>query len=230
MPTLTLTLNRNGRTEPVRYEARRLINAGFTGRDRAAVEAHIEELRRHGVPCPDETPVLYPKMASLITTADEVEVIGPDTSGEAEFVLLLDAGRVLVGTGSDHTDRELEKTTIEKAKVVCPNVLSSEVWDLADVRKDWDDLVLRSWATSGGTRTLYQESRLAQMMTPEDLIALVKERAGAEPGLVIYSGTLALVGGTLICGERFEVELTDERHGRALRCSYRVRPIAGVKA
>lgn len=68
------------------------------------------------------------------------------------------------------------------------------------------------------------------MMTPEDLIALVKERAGAEPGLVIYSGTLALVGGKLICGERFEVELADERHDRALRSSYRVRPIAGVKA
>jgi hypothetical protein len=26
-----------------------------------------------------------------------------------------------------------------------------------------------------------------------------------------------------------EVELADERHGRALRCSYRVRSIAGVK-
>ena len=128
MPTLTLTLNRNGRTEPVRYEARRLINAGFTGRDRAAVEAHIEELRHHGVPCPDETPVLYPKMANLITTADEVEVIGPDTSGEAEFVLLLDTGRVLVGTGSDHTDREPEKTTIEKARSSAPT--SSPRWDL----------------------------------------------------------------------------------------------------
>jgi hypothetical protein len=95
MPTLTLTLNRNVRTEPVRYETRRLINAGFTGRDRAAIEPHIEELRHPGVPYPDETPVFYPKMASRITTADEVEVIGPDISGEAEFVLLLDAGRAI---------------------------------------------------------------------------------------------------------------------------------------
>lgn len=230
MSVLALTLSRNGRREPVHYEVRRLINAGFTGRDRAAVDRHIEELRSHGVPCPDRTPVLYPKMAHLITTADEVEVIGPDTSGEAEFVLLLEPARVLVAVGSDHTDRELEKRTIEKAKVVCPNVLSSEVWNLADVRAEWDELVLRSWVTSGGTRALYQEGRLSQMMTPEDLVALVRERAGGGAGTVIYSGTLALVGGTFIAGERFEVELADERRGRALRCDYRVRPLAGIEA
>lgn len=230
MATLTLSLSRDGRREPLRFEVRRLINAGFTGRDRAAVEAHLEELRHHGVPCPDRTPVLYPKMAGLLTTADEVEVIGPDTSGEAEFVLLLESGRVLVAAGSDHTDRELEKSTIEKAKVVCPNVLSSEVWDLADVRGTWDELALRSWVTAGGRRTLYQEGRLSQMMTPEDLIALVKERAGGGPGTVIFSGTLALLGGKLICGERFEVELADERRGRALRCAYAVRPLGGVTA
>jgi hypothetical protein len=226
MATLSLTLVRDGRREPVTYEVRRLVNAGFTGRDRAAVEAHLEELRHHGVPCPDEVPTLYPKMANLLTTGDEVEVIGPDTSGEAEFVLLIDRGRVLVACGSDHTDRELEKTTIEKAKVVCPSVLSREVWDLADVRPGWDDLLLRSWTTKDGRRTLYQEGRLAQMMTPEDLIALVKARGGADPGTAIFSGTFAVIGGTLICGERFEVELTDEKKGRALRCDYRVRPIA----
>lgn len=228
--TLDLTLQRNGTREPLRFEVRRIINAGFTGRDRAAVQRHIEELRSHGVPCPDRTPVLYPKPARLITTAAELEVLGPATSGEAEFVLLAGPDRVLVGAGSDHTDRDLEKTTIEKAKLVCPNVLSAEVWDLAEIREGWDDLLLRSYVTAGGKRTLYQEGRLAGMLTPADLLALVRDRMkGDLAGTAIYSGTLALLGGQLICGERFEVELQDERRGRALRCDYRLTPIAWLK-
>lgn len=220
-------LQRNGAHQPVSFEVRRIINAGFTGRDRAAVQRHIQELRSHGVPCPERTPVLYPKLAHLITTADEIEVLGPGTSGEAEFVLLVETARVLVATGSDHTDRELEKTTIEKSKLVCPNVISTEVWDLADVREGWDDLVLRSHVTARGTRTLYQEGRLAGMLAPDDLISLVRNRlTGDLAGTAIYSGTLALRGGELICGERFEVELRDERRGRALRCDYRVTPVA----
>lgn len=230
MTELELTLRRDGKRERVRFEARRIVNAGFTGRDQAAVQRHIQELKAHGVPCPDRTPVLYPKLAHLITTATEIEVLGSGTSGEAEFVLLAGPERILVGAGSDHTDRELEKTTIEKAKLVCPNVLAPEVWDLVDARDGWDDLVLRSYATAGGKRTLYQEGRLRELMTPDDLIALVRERLeGDLAGTVIYSGTLALLGGTLISGERFEVELSDERRGRLLRCDYRVTPVAWIK-
>lgn len=227
---LELYLHRNGKREPVRFEVRRIVNAGFTGRDQSAVQRHIEELRAHGVPCPDRTPVLYPKFASLITTAPEIDVLGSGTSGEAEFVLLVELDRILVGAGSDHTDRDLEKTSIEKAKLVCPNVLSGEVWDLVEVRDGWDDLLLRSYVTVGGKRTLYQEGRLGGMMAPDDLIALVRERTDGElAGTAIYSGTLAVLGSELICGERFEVELSDDRRARLLRCDYRVTPVTWVK-
>ena len=230
MTGLDLTLRQNGRAAAVRFEVRRVINAGFTGRDQAVVRRHIDELRAHGVPCPDRTPVLYPKMASLITTAAEIEVLGAETSGEAEFVLLVAPDRVLVAAGSDHTDRGLERTTIEKAKLVAPNVISTDVWDLADVRDGWDDLVLASHTTADGRRTPYQQGRLADMMRPDDLLALVRARVeGDLGGTAIYSGTLALLGGTLIYGERFEVELRDERRGRALRCDYRVTPIRWLK-
>ena len=228
--TLDLILRRDGQRDRVRFEVHRMINAGFTGRDQAAVQRHVDELRAHGVPCPDRTPVLYPKLASLITTASEIEVVGSATSGEAEFVLLVGPDRILVAAGSDHTDRDLEQTSIEKSKLVCPNVLSAEVWDLVDVREGWDDLVLRSYATAGGARTLYQEGRVAEMMTPDDLIGLVRERLTAGlAGTAIYSGTLPLLGGKLICGERFEVELRDERRGRGLRSDYRVTPVGWLK-
>lgn len=230
MPALDFTLRQDGRTPPVRFEVRRVVNAGFTGRDQAAVQRHVAELRAHGVPCPDRTPVLYPKMAHLITTAAEIEVLGSETSGEAEFVLLVAPDRVLVASGSDHTDRGLERATIEKAKLVAPNVISTDVWDLTDAREVWDDLVLTSYATVDGRRTLYQHGRLAEMMAPDDLLSLVRARVeGDLAGTAIYSGTLALLGGTFKYGERFEVELRDERRGRTLRCDYRVTPVRWLK-
>ncbi len=211
----------------MRFDVRRVILAGFTGRDQDAVRKHVEELRAHGVPCPDRTPVLYQKFPGLLTTAGEIDVLGETTSGEAEFVLLVDRDYVLVAAGSDHTDRELETVSIEKSKLVCPGVLSSDVWDLDEVRENWDDLAIRSHVTRGARRTLYQEGRLRALLAPDDLIRLVRERTSdALEGVAIYSGTLAAVGGELICGERFEVEVADDRGGRALRLDYRVTPIA----
>jgi len=227
---LDLVLRRDGAAEPVRFRVRRLINAGFTGRDQAAVRRHVEELRAHGVPCPERTPVLYPKPPHLVTTSGEIEVLGECTSGEGEFVLLVEADRVLVGCGSDHTDRDLETLTIEKAKLVCPNVLSPEVWALEDVREGWDALRLRSHVTAGGHRRLYQDGHLAELMTPDDLLALVRGRTvGDLAGSVIFSGTLPLLAGSVVAGERFEVELADERRGRGLRCAYRVTPLAWLR-
>jgi hypothetical protein len=226
---LDLALVRAARAEPVCVDVERVIVAGFTGRDRAAVERHLAELRAHGVPCPDRTPVLYQKFARLLTTAGAVEVLGPDTSGEAEFVLLAGRDRVLVAAASDHTDRELEKTSIEKSKLVCPGVLSPEVWDLADVRGHWDELVIRSHVTRQGRRLLYQEGRLDAMLHPDDLLRLVRERLrGDLAGAAVFSGTLAAVGGELVCGERFEVELHDPRLRRRLTCDYRVTPVDWV--
>jgi hypothetical protein len=228
---LSLTVQRATGPERVEFDVRRILNAGFTGRDQAAVRRHIEELQAHGVPCPDRTPAFYPKLASLITTAAEVEVLGLRTSGEGEFVLLVGRDEVLVAVGSDHTDRELETQTIEKAKLVCPSVLSAEVWDLAEVREGWDDLRLSSHVTVQGTRRLYQEGRLGRLLAPDDLLARVRDRVAGELwGTVIYSGTLELLGGELSCGERFEVELVDDRRGRTLHCAYRVRPVTWLKA
>jgi hypothetical protein len=227
---LSLTLTRASSPEPIEFDVRRIVNAGFTGRDQKAVRAHIEELQAHGVSCPAETPVYYAKLAPLVTTASAIEVLGEATSGEAEFALLVGRDRVLVAAGSDHTDRELEKQTIEKSKLVCESVLSREVWDLADVREGWDDLVLRSHVTVKGARRLYQEGPVARLLPPDDLLARVRGRLAGDPaGTVIFSGTFEVLGGELLFGERFEVELRDERRGRALRCDYRVNPVAWLR-
>src|SRR5574341_1102958 len=138
---MNFALHAGGRSAPVSLDIRRLINAGYTGRDQAAVRHHIEELKAHDIPAPASTPTMYAKPACLLTQGPTIEVLGGQTSGEAEFVLLISAERVLVAAGSDHTDRELEKVSIEKAKMMCPNVISRDAWDLAEVRDGWDEIV-----------------------------------------------------------------------------------------
>ena len=84
------------------------VIAGWTGRDAAAVEKHIRELEVLGVKRPATTPIFYRVAAARLTTAPSIEVLGGQSSGEVEFVLLQRAGALWVGTGSDHTDREVE--------------------------------------------------------------------------------------------------------------------------
>jgi len=224
MKTLNLTLKGKGGTRPLSFSVRRMVNAGFVGRDREAVRRHIEELKKEGVPAPEEAPTLYPVASYLITMEDVLEVVDESTSGEAEFVLLLENGKMYVGAGSDHTDRKLEASSIIKAKQICPNVLSSVVWPYEEVKEVWDALVLRSWVEKGGQRILYQETKLASIMSAEDILSFVRSKLkdGDLEGMVIYSGTVSALGGEVIYGEGFEVELHNPRANDSLWCKYKV--------
>src|SRR5258708_8682994 len=64
-----------------------LVIAGWTGRDKAAVEKHIRELEEIGITRPASTPIYYRASASRLTTAEIIEATGTASSGEAEFVL-----------------------------------------------------------------------------------------------------------------------------------------------
>src|ERR1700694_2607408 len=86
---------------------REAILAGWTGRDRAALEKHIEEMAAVGVRRPPSVPVFYRCSASRLTTADEIQVVGEDSSGEVEFVLIRPdpGGRNPVGRNRFGPDR-----------------------------------------------------------------------------------------------------------------------------
>ncbi len=231
MKVLNLTLNKKSGTEPLSFSVRRMVNAGFVGRDREAVRRHIEELKKEGVPVPEEVPTLYPVASYLITTGDVLEVVDESTSGEAEFVLLLEGGKIYVGAGSDHTDRDLEASSIIKAKQICPNVISSVVWPYEEVKQVWDALVLRSWVERGGQRILYQQTKLASIMSAEDIISFVRSKVkdGDLDGTVIYSGTVSALGGKIIYGEGFEVELHNSQSNDSLWCRYKIRLLDYLK-
>lgn len=232
-----LTFEIQGTAETFSFEPRRVVIAGYTGRDQAAVRRHIDELREHGIPAPARTPTLFSCTVDRLTIEREIEVLGDRTSGEAEFVLIHHEGRVYVAAGSDHTDRELEKASITFAKQVCPKPISREVWPYEDVRDGWDRIVLRGLAagrpTDGDTAAgdgmrRYQEGALAEMLRPEDLQALIRERLGGElDGTIVFGGTMPILDeGSFAFGAPFRAELHDVATGRSLTCSYTVREVA----
>lgn len=207
-----------------------LVVAGWTGRDQAAIAAHIKEMKEWGVAGPTQTPMYYRVAASLLTTANEIEVIGRDSSGEAEFVLFNVDGEILLGAGSDHTDRKAESVGITLAKQMCAKVVAEEAWAFNDVEGHWDDLVIRSWATIAGDRVLYQEGNVTVMRHPRELMELYAERTGLAfgPGFAMYGGTFAAMGG-IRWADEFEFSIEDPVLKRRISHKYSVKslPIEG---
>lgn len=208
---------------PRRIEITQLVIAGWTGRDKASVEKHIAELAAIGVRRPRAVPSFYRLGAGLLTTAREIEVVGTDSSGEVEFVLVSAPDGLYVGVGSDHTDRKVETYGVTVSKQMCPKPLGAELWPFAELDAHWDRLILRSHVTRGGKRLLYQEGEASRMLAPRELMARLSGSAGfLAPGTAMFCGTLA-VRGEIGGGERFEVELRDPLMNRSLRHEYAVR-------
>jgi Protein of unknown function (DUF2848) len=194
------------------FQPTELVIAGWTGRDEAALRKHIRELEEIGVKPPKTTPIFYRVAASLFTYANEVQVSGPDTSGEVEFVLMQEK-ELRVAVGSDHTDRKAETIGVSLSKQLCAKPVSRESWRYAEVKPHWEKLVLRSWADG----ELYQEGPVTAMRSPEDLMG----RYPLKHGYAMFCGTLAAKGG-IRPAERFTMELEDPVLGRKLRHEYRV--------
>jgi hypothetical protein len=206
-------------TDEVMFDCEHLILAGWSARDEASVRGHMAELAEHGVPPPSTFPLFYRVSASLVSQVDRLEVLGPHTSGEIEYVLVVMDDGVWVTVGSDQTDRKAEQYGVALSKQLAGKVLGRTLWRLDELRERWDSLVLRAHVTIDGERVLYQEGALALMRTPDDLM----QRYGKplKPGTVMMSGTLNAIGG-IRPASRFEMQLEDRIEGRSIVHAYDV--------
>ena len=213
--------HKDGSTAAVGYVCESVYNAGYAGKDQELVRGHIEELARLGVPAPSETPTLYPLSNYVLTSSGEIQVQHGETSGEAEFVLLMQDGRVYVTAASDHTDRKLENFSVPISKQACPNVIAPDVWLYDDVKDHWDSLMLRCWVVKDGTRALYQEAPLSALLSPEEWSSIWDRVGMKTQNCAFLSGTINTLGG-LVFGEEYELSLTDPVLNREIRHSYKV--------
>jgi len=223
---LTLVNARSATARPVVIDE--LVIAGWTGRDRAAVEKHIVELEALGVQRPSRTPVFYRVSASRLTTAESVEMLGEQSSGEVEFVLLQTAGQLWVGVGSDHTDRDVETYDVAVSKQICDKPVAREFWALEDVEQHWDRLVLRSWVLEGGTHVPYQEGAVTAMLPPRDLLQRFARGGVLHEGTVMFCGTLTAHGGVRPSAE-FRFEIADPIRDKRIDHTYRIHILPRVR-
>lgn len=205
----------------VAFRPGELIIAGFAGRDQAKVEHHIVELEALGVARPSSVPLFYRTSATLLTTAGRVQMLGTQSSGEVETVLLAAGDELFVGVASDHTDREVEAYSVAVSKQLCAKPMGATVWPFAEVTDHWDSLVLRAHAVIDGERVLYQEGAVAELLPVGRLMESYLGEAGARlrPGQAMLCGTLGAIGG-IRPASRFEIELVDPVRQRSLAHAY----------
>jgi hypothetical protein len=226
---IPLTIHRSGQApEQIELDVKKVFNAGWAGRDRAAVQHHIDELAAVGVPAPQHVPTLFALGNHLLTTADAIQVHGEDTSGEVEYVLFWHRDEIFVTLGSDHTDRRLEKHSIPKSKNLCLNVMAAEAWPYTEVKEHFDKLVLDCSVTRNGVDAPYQNDVTGALIGPDYWITELEQRLGQlEDGLVLFSGAIGTIAG-LVVGDAYSFRMIDPVLNRSIEHRYSCEVLTGA--
>lgn len=214
------------------FEPARLVVAGWTGRDRAGIEHHIEELARLGVPRPSTVPLYYRLARSLLTQDSRIEALGGASSGEAEPVLLRHAGRWWLTLGSDHTDRAAEAQSVALSKQLCAKPLARVAWPFDELAARADGLLLRSSVLEAGAWVTYQQGPLAAITPLGELVAGLPDDVAVVDGLVLFCGTLGAIaneaGVAIRPAGTMRLELVDLQAGRQITHEYSVTALEWV--
>jgi len=219
----TLTSKTGARRQQIKIS--RAIVGGWTGRDKAALQHHIDELAKIGVKAPEKTPMFYRVGVSRLSTADAIEVIGDGSSGEVEYVLIRYEGQVWVGAASDHTDRVYEHMGITVAKQLCDKPVATEFWPLDEVKDHWEQIKIRSIIQEDGKDVLYQDGSVAGLLAPQDLLKCLQEEGDdLKEGDLLFGGTCGAIGDVRY-SSHFRIELIDPVLDREITHTYEINPV-----
>ena len=211
------------------------------GRDTNATEEQLDDVRKTGYQVHGAGGVCF-RSRYLITNENEIEVQGPQTSGEVEFAALRIKDRLLISVGSDHNDRTIGKLwspvlgkvfDTAKAKQLAPAVVAPVAWDYEDIKDHWDELILSSSLMVSGDKMPYQEYRLSTLLDLEHYMEhhpwFAVEGSvlfGGSSGLLssipdhIYKGQEHLDG--IEIPQNFHIAMRDPILGRTISHSYEV--------
>jgi hypothetical protein len=221
-----------GRKGILEFNADRLVVAGWTGRDAAAIQHHIEELVAIGVPRPSTLPLYYRVACAQLSQEPMVEVLGETSSGEVEPVLLRAEGRWWLTVGSDHTDRVVEAYAVDVSKQLCPKPLARQAWAWDELADRADALLLCSEIEEGGQWVLYQQGTLAQIRPLASLVLGLPADVPVKDGLVLFCGTVPALpdaqGRGVRPALRMRMQLVDPVGGRCIEHAYECRTLPRV--
>ena len=194
-----------------------LYVAGWTGRNKDAVDHHIEELAAIGIAPPSHVPLYYRVSNTLLTQDTVIEVLGDTTSGEVEPLLIQHNGDIYIGLASDHTDRELEAYSVAASKQACPKPAASELWTFESVKEHLDLLILRCMIEEEEQWMTYQEGSLSSIRPLAELVTA----SGFCDSSAMLCGTLGAIGGVR-AALKYKMELEDPVLNRKLQLEYSV--------
>ncbi len=217
-------VDHDGTESALQIPVTRGYNLGFTIRDAAKMQAHIDEVALVGVVVPEieRPPIIFPISGWAWITSSVCPVQTEYTSGEIELLVVDTGDELFVGVGSDHTDRSLESHDIPWSKQVAPNVLAPTLWRWSDVEAHWDECTLESHVWHEGERIRYQSASVAEFWTPGEMAHSVEGRVSDLKPRLMLSGTVVSEGGHLIYGDRWEFQLADPVLGRTIKHQYDV--------
>ena len=199
--------------------------AGWTGRDPAKVQQHIDELAELGIKPPSTVPLFYRVSSALLTHSDRIDVVGAHSSGEVEPLLVVVDNMIYLGLGSDHTDRALEAHSIALSKQICAKPVSGELWPFDSVNDHLDALEMTSWIYEEGGWVIYQQGNLSAIRPLEELIAAsgirdLELKAGEAAAMLC--GTLGITSGGVRSASAFRMELYDPKFNRKIDHIYEI--------
>ena len=209
---------------PLELPIKQLVVAGWTGRDRAAVDHHIEELAALGIAPPSSVPLYYRVSENLATQQQHIQVLGDTSSGEVEPLLIRSNDKWWIGLGSDHTDRELEAYSVAASKQACAKPLATELWPLDSVIDHLDQLCLSCTIQENGEWVTYQEGTLASIRPLQELI----KAAPLDLHAAMLCGTLGAIGGVRPAND-YRMSLFDPVLNRRIELQYQVDKLLVIK-
>ncbi|MFB4163255.1 DUF2848 family protein [Alteribacillus sp. JSM 102045] len=226
LPSISFSFqsNQESKTVPIHY----VYCIGYTGRNQEKVQAHVEELAELGVPRPNNIPALYPMRLSSLTTAEEIQVSGAETSGEAEIALIFSNDELFVTIGSDHTDRELETVDIGKSKQVCDKPIAKEAWPIDEVLTHWDELTLSTEILIDGEWQPYQNDKFSAILSFDNIVEMLQKRSISIKKAVFFAGTVPLLDGFKF-GQAYKMVLSDPVLNRTIELEYKVKDLTAEK-
>ena len=140
-----------------------LIMAGWVGRNREALQAHIDELAELGIPGPKNVPEFYPLSVDRLSRGASIRFPERITAGKSSFSGPAGAKPTSVSVQIKRTVLLKQTASPFRSRYAtrCFAPPSGQ-----EVQAHWDRLRLRAWIEEEGEEVLYQEGLLGEMLAP----------------------------------------------------------------
>jgi len=236
--------NRDGSHVARTVNVKKLCLGIGTSRNVEAIRESLRKLSDEGYRIM-EPAYICKKSRYLVTNEDVIEVQGPHTYGEVEYVVISDKGETLISVGCDHNDMPLCAMQTEglgkvydspKEKQMVPAVIARDAWKYEEVRDHWDKLNVKNTVVANGMIIPYQDYMLEKLFGPEyhfsnhpwlkdDGVILFggsSETLPSVPANVCNSMSVASSIRNLVFPSEFRFEIVDPIMNRRIFHSYQV--------